>query len=316
MSYLYGTTGSTKLSEIGAAIDGDNLLSMQVIAVVFVIVGFGFKISAVPFHTWAPDTYQGAPTPVTAFLSVASKAAGFAALLILLFVGLYPASDVYEPFIWVLAALTMTVGNVLALRQTNIVRLLAYSSVSQGGFILMPLAVMATGDAAESALKSVVIYLLIYAFSNLGAFAVVIVVARKTHSGEISSYGGLMTYAPGIGLLMTLFLASLTGIPPLGIWIAKFLSFKTLLDAGGQWGTTLAVIAAVNTVIAAAYYVRVMREMWMRPVPDGDTTPIVPPQSEWVALGICALGTLVLGLLPSLVLRFADLPDLTSAFGG
>jgi len=316
MSYLYGTTGSTKLSEIGAAIDGENLLSMQVIAVVFVIVGFGFKISAVPFHTWAPDTYQGAPTPVTAFLSVASKAAGFAALLILLFVGLYPASDVYEPFIWVLAALTMTVGNVLALRQTNIVRLLAYSSVSQGGFILMPLAVMATGDAAESALKSVVIYLLIYAFSNLGAFAVVIVVARKTHSGEISSYGGLMTYAPGIGLLMTLFLASLTGIPPLGIWIAKFLSFKTLLDAGGQWGTTLAVIAAVNTVIAAAYYVRVMREMWMRPVPDGDTTPIVPPQSEWVALGICALGTLVLGLLPSLVLRFADLPDLTSAFGG
>jgi NADH-quinone oxidoreductase subunit N len=316
MSYLYGTTGTTKLSEIGAAIDGDNLLSMQVIAVVFVIVGFGFKISAVPFHTWAPDTYQGAPTPVTAFLSVASKAAGFAALLILLFVGLYPASDVYEPFIWVLAALTMTVGNVLALRQTNIVRLLAYSSVSQGGFILMPLAVMATGDAAESALKSVVIYLLIYAFSNLGAFAVVIAVARKTHSGEISSYGGLMTYAPGMGLLMTLFLASLAGIPPLGIWIAKLLSFKTLLDAGGEWATTLAVIAAVNTVIAAAYYVRVMREMWMRPVPDGDMTPIVPPQSEWLALGICALGTLVLGLLPSLVLRFADLPDLTSAFGG
>jgi NADH-quinone oxidoreductase subunit N len=316
MSYLYGTTGTTKLSDIGAAIDGDNLLSMQVIAVVFVIVGFGFKISAVPFHTWAPDTYQGAPTPVTAFLSVASKAAGFAALLILLFVGLYPASDVYEPFIWVLAALTMTVGNVLALRQTNIVRLLAYSSVSQGGFILMPLAVMATGDAAESALKSVVIYLLIYAFSNLGAFAVVIAVARKTHSGEISSYGGLMTYAPGMGLLMTLFLASLAGIPPLGIWIAKFLSFKTLLDAGDEWATTLAVVAAVNTVIAAAYYVRVMREMWMRPVPDGDVTPVVPPQSVWVALGICALGTLVLGLLPSLVLRFADLPDLTSAFGG
>ncbi len=316
MSYLYGTTGTTMLSEIGSQLDGDNLLSMQVVAVVFVIVGFGFKVSAVPFHTWAPDTYQGAPLPVTAFLSVASKAAGFVALLTMLFVGLWPADDVYQPFIWVLAALTMTVGNVLALRQTNIVRLLAYSSVSQGGFILMPLAVMATGNAAESALKSVVIYLLIYAFSNLGAFAVVIAVSRKTHSGEISSFGGLMSYAPGLGVLMTIFLASLAGVPPLGIWIAKLLSFKTLLDAGGTSATTLAVIAAVNTVIAAAYYVRVMREMWMKPVPDGDTTPIATPQPVWVALVICAAGTIVLGLLPGLVLQFADLPDLTSAFGG
>ncbi len=316
MSYLYGTTGSTKLSDIGAALDGDNLLSMQVIAVVFVIVGFGFKISAVPFHTWAPDTYEGAPLPVTAFLSVASKAAGFTALIARLFVALYPADGVYEPFIWVLAALTMTVGNVLALRQTNLVRLLAYSSISQGGFVLMPLAVMATGDAAESALKSVVIYLLIYAFSNLGAFAVIIAVSRKTGSGTIASFGGLMSYAPGLGLLMTIFLASLTGVPPLGIWIAKLLSFKTLLDAGGSAATTLAVVAAVNTVIAAAYYMKVLREMWMRPIPDGDATPIVTPQPVWLALGICAAGTIVLGLVPGLVLRFADLPDLTSAFGG
>jgi NADH-quinone oxidoreductase subunit N len=202
------------------------------------------------------------------------------------------------------------------LRQTNIVRMLAYSSVSQGGFILMPLAVMATGDAAESALKSVVIYLLIYAFSNLGAFAVVIAVSRKTHSGEISSFGGLMNYAPGLGALMTIFLASLTGVPPLGIWIAKLLSFKTLLDAGGTAASTLAVIAAVNTVIAAAYYVRVMREMWMKPVPDGDITPIVTPQPVSLALAICAAGTIVLGIAPGLVLNFADLHDLTSAFGG
>ena len=316
MSYLYGTTGTTKLTEIAANLDGDNLLSMQVIGVVFVIVGFGFKVSAVPFHTWAPDTYQGAPTPVTAFLSVSSKAAGFVALLSMLFVGLWKADDVYEPFIWVLAALTMTIGNVLALRQTNIVRMLAYSSVSQGGFILMPLAVMATGDAAESALKSVVIYLLIYAFSNLGAFAVVIAVSRKTHSGEISSFGGLMGYAPGLGAMMTIFLASLAGVPPLGIWIAKLLSFKTLLDAGGAAASTLAVIAAVNTVIAAGYYARVMREMWMKPVPDGDTTPIVTPQSVSLALAICAAGTIVLGIAPGLVLHFADLHDLTSAFGG
>ncbi len=315
MSYLYGTTGSTKLTEIAAAIDGENLLAMQVIAVLFVIVGFGFKVSAVPFHTWAPDTYEGAPTPVTAFLSVASKAAGFVGLVTMLYVGLHKADSVYQPVIWVLAALTMTVGNVLALRQTNIVRLLAYSSVSQGGFILMPLAVMATGDAAESALKSVVIYLLIYAFSNLGAFAVIIAVSRKTRSGEISSFGGLMTYAPGLGALMTVFIASLTGVPPLGIWIAKLQSFKTLLDAGSTAAYVLAVIAAVNTVISAAYYMKVLREMWMKPVPDGDITPIKPPQPVWVALGICAVGTIVLGLLPGLVLRFADLPDLTSAFG-
>jgi NADH-quinone oxidoreductase subunit N len=315
MSYLYGTTGTTKLSEIATRLDGDDLLPMQVIAIVFVIVGFGFKVSAVPFHTWAPDTYEGAPTPVTAFLSVASKAAGFVGLVSLLFVALHPADKVYEPFLWALAALTMTIGNVLALRQTNIVRLLAYSSVSQGGFILMPLAVMASGDAAESALKSVVIYLLIYAFSNLGAFAVIIAVSRKTRSGEISSFGGLMSYAPGMGALMTIFIASLAGVPPLGIWIAKLQSFKTLLDAGDDAAYALAVIAAVNTVISAAYYMRVLREMWMKPVPDGDLGPVVTPQPVLVALGICAAGTVVLGVVPGLVLQFADLPDLTSAFG-
>jgi NADH-quinone oxidoreductase subunit N len=319
MSYLYGTTGTTKLTEIGTALSdsdaGPGLIAMQVLAVAFVIVGFGFKVSAVPFHTWAPDTYQGAPTPVTAFLSVASKAAGFVGLVSMLFIALYAADGVYEPFIFVLASLTMTVGNVLALRQTNIVRMLAYSSVSQGGFILMPLAVIASGDAAESALKAVVIYLLIYALSNLGAFAVVIAVSRKTHSGEISSYGGLMSYAPGLGALMTIFLASLTGIPPLGIWIAKFTAFRALLDAGDGTGYALAVIAAVNTVIAAAYYMKVLREIWMKPVPDGDTTPIVVPSPIWAALGICGIGTLVLGLFPNIVLRFADLQDLSGALG-
>ena len=319
MSYLYGTTGTTKLTEIGSALAaadaGPGLIAMQVVAVVFVIVGFAFKVSAVPFHTWAPDTYEGAPLPVTAFLSVASKAAGFVGLVSMLFLALFAADGVYQPFLWVLAALTMTVGNVVALRQTNIVRMLAYSSVSQGGFILMPLAVMATGNAAESALKSVVIYLLIYALSNLGAFSVILAVSRKTRSGSIESFGGLMSYSPALGLLMTLFLASLAGIPPFGIWIAKLQAFKTVLDAGGGAAYTLAVIAAVNTVIAAAYYMKILREMWMKPVPDGDTTPIAPPQPIWVALGICAAGTVVLGILPGLVLRFADLNDLTNALG-
>lgn len=313
MSFLYGTTGSTKLTEIGAALTGD-LSAMQVLAVVFVIAGFGFKISAVPFHTWAPDTYEGAPTPVTAFLSVASKAAGFVALLTVLYLGLHGAGEVHGPLIWVLAALTMTIGNVIALRQTNIVRMLAYSSVSQGGFILMPLAFISDG-AAESALRAVVIYLLIYAFSNLGAFAVIIAVSRRTGSGEITSFGGLMSYAPGLGVLMTIFLASLAGIPPLGIWIAKLQSFRALIDAGTNAAYVLAIIAAVNTVIAAGYYMRVLRQIWMAPAPDGDRSPIATPQPVALALGITAGGTLLLGILPGLVLRFADLPDLTGALG-
>ena len=142
MSLLYGATGSTKLTDIGELITGKGKLGgIEVMGIVFVIVGFAFKVSAVPFHTWAPDTYEGAPTPVTAFLSVASKAAGFVALVLMVYLAFPQATDVYRPFIWVLAALTMTVGNVLALRQTNIVRMLAYSSISQGGFILMPLVV-------------------------------------------------------------------------------------------------------------------------------------------------------------------------------
>jgi NADH-quinone oxidoreductase subunit N len=317
MSLLFGVTGSTKLVDIGAHLADRDLIGLDVVAVAFVISGFAFKVSAVPFHTWAPDTYEGAPTPVTAFLSVASKAAGFVALVSLIFVAFPSADGVYGPLVWVLSALTMTVGNVIALRQTNIVRMLAYSSVSQGGFILMPLAFVGEGgDVAESAMKAVVIYLLIYGFTNLGAFAVVIAVARKTRSGRITSFGGLIQYAPGLTALMTIFLASLTGIPPLGGWIAKFNVFKAVLEAGTGAAYTLAVIGAVNTAVAAGYYLRVMREMWMSAPPDGDETPIVTPAPVAAALGITAAGTLVLGVLPGLVLRFADINDLTGALGG
>jgi NADH-quinone oxidoreductase subunit N len=317
MSLLYGATGTTKLTEIGARLAEDSkLVGIEIIGIVFVIAGFAFKVSAVPFHSWAPDTYQGAPTPVTAFLSVASKAAGFVALILVVFLAFPTADKVYGPLIWVLSALTMTVGNVIALRQTNIVRMLAYSSVSQGGFILMPLAYVNTGDAGATALKAVVVYLLVYAFTNLGAFAVVIAVSRKTRSGEISSFGGLIQYAPGLAVMMTLFLASLTGIPPLGGWIGKFNAFKALLDAGTGSAYTLAVIGAVNTAIAAAYYLRVMREMWMNDPPDGDTTPIVTPPPVSAALVITTAGMLVVGVLPGLVMHFADLKDLSGALGG
>jgi len=315
MSLLFGVTGTTLLTELGPAITADGRFAgVETLGVVFIIVGFAFKVSAVPFHAWAPDTYEGAPTPVTAFLSVGSKAAGFVALVTLIFVAFPNAEDVYQPFMWVLAALSMTVGNVLALRQTNIVRMLAYSSISQGGFILMPLAVAGTGDSEQS-LRAVVVYLIIYAATNLGAFAVVIAVSRKTRSGEITSFGGLFSYAPGLGVLMTIFLASLAGVPPLGGWFGKFAAFRAVLDTGESWAYALAIIGAVNTAIAAAYYITVMREIWMKPVPDGDTTEIRTPTSVQAALGITCAATIVLGVLPGLVSRYGDLSDLTGALG-
>jgi NADH-quinone oxidoreductase subunit N len=313
MSLLFGSTNSTLLSEIGASLSDGNLNGIEVVGVIFIISGFAFKISAVPFHSWAPDTYEGAPIPVTAFLSVASKAAGFVALVTIVYLALPNAADVYQPFIWVLAALTMTVGNVLALRQTNIVRMLAYSSVSQGGFILMPLAFAGEAEAAGSALNAVVVYLLVYGFMNLGAFAVVIAVSRKTRSGEISSFGGLFGYAPGLAVLTTIFFASLAGIPPLGGWFAKFNAFKAVLDAQNNWAYALASIAAVNTVISAAYYMKVLRVVWMDDAPDGDMTPIVTPSPIMAALALTVIGTITVGVYPRLVAGFGELQDLSGA---
>jgi NADH-quinone oxidoreductase subunit N len=316
MSLLYGVTNSTLLSDIGRELTVKGQFGgVQALAITFTLIGFAFKVSAVPFHSWAPDTYEGAPLPVTAFLSVASKAAGFVALVTLIYVGFPQAQDVWQPLLWVLAAITMTVGNLLALRQTNIVRMLAYSSISQGGFILMPLAVAGTGDAAGPALQSVVVYLIVYAAMNLGMFAVVIAASRTTRSGEISSFGGLFSYAPGLGVLMTIFLASLAGIPPLGGWIAKFTAFRAVLEAGGNWGYALAVIGAVNSVVAFGYYGSIMREIWMKPAPHGETSAVKTPSSLIAAMVITTTATIVFGVLPGAVLRFGDLADLTGAFG-
>ncbi len=299
MSLLYGIAGSTKLSVIGEKItlEGDKV-GAQVLAIVFVLVGFAFKISAVPFHTWAPDTYEGAPTPVTAFLSVASKAAGFVALIVLVFLAFPNASNVYEPMLWAMAGVTITVGNLLALKQTNIVRMLAYSSISQGGFILMPLAV--AHRSGDDALRAVVTYLIIYAATNLGAFGLIIAISRKTRSGDIASLDGLFSYAPGLTVLMTGFLASLAGIPPFGGWYAKFGAFQAVINAGGGYGYSIAVVAAVNTVISAAYYITVMRAMWMKPTRDGDVTPIRVPASLQAALAITFVAMLAFGVLPGL----------------
>jgi NADH-quinone oxidoreductase subunit N len=318
MSLVFGATGSTLLTEIGEQLQGSPAaMPIVTLGIVFILVGFSFKVSAVPFHTWAPDVYEGAPTPVTAFLSVASKAAGFVAILQLVFIGFLGQSDVWAPMFWVLAALTMTVGNLIALRQTNIVRLLAYSSVAQAGFMLVPLAVARDlGDQFGTALGAVVTYLLIYAAMNLGAFAVVIAVARKTRSGEISSYGGLFEYAPGLTVLMTVFLFALAGIPPLAGWFAKFVVFRAVLEAGTVSAIVLGVIAAVNAVIALFYYAAIAREMWMRPVPDEDRTPVDVPPSLVAALGITVVVTLVVGVAPNLLGHFGDLATFSGIVGG
>jgi NADH-quinone oxidoreductase subunit N len=310
MSLVFGVSGSTVLTTIGERLSGEAGLAgspLVTVGIVFVVVGFAFKISAVPFHTWAPDTYEGAPTPITAFLSVASKAAGFVALLQLVFIGFLGRDDVWAPMFWILAAITMTVGNLIALRQRNIVRLLAYSSVAQAGFMLIPFAVAGDlPDGVATAVAPVVTYLLIYAGMNLGAFAVVLAVARKTRSGDVSSFGGLFEYAPGLAVLMTIFLFALAGIPPLAGWLAKIVVFRSLLQAGTVSATVLGVIAAVNTVISLYYYASIAREMWMRPVPDEDRTPVRITPAIRAALGLCALATVVLGVT-NVATRFGDI---------
>jgi NADH-quinone oxidoreductase subunit N len=314
MSLVFGVTGTTLLSGISEQLGSTDGVALVGVGIVFILVGFAFKVSAVPFHQWAPDTYEGAPTPVAAFLSVASKAAGFVALLQLVYLGFFGQSDIWQPFFWILAAATMTVGNLIALRQTNIVRLLAYSSVAQAGFMLVPLAVAGESPgAAGTALEAVVTYLLVYAVMNIGAFAMVIAVARKTRSGDIDSYGGLFQYAPGLALMMTFFLFSLAGIPPLGGWVAKLVVFRAVLDAGTLSAIILGVITALNAVVALFYYANVSRQMWFLDPPDGDVTPVQVPASLGAALGICAVATLVIGVAPTVVTHFGDLATFTVA---
>ena len=314
MSLLYGGAGSTLLTDINDAVSVDGSPSaIVVMGVIFVIIGFAFKVSAFPFHTWAPDTYEGAPTPVTAFLSVASKAAGFVALLNLLFVGFFGRDDVYEPLIWILAAASMTVGNLIALRQTNLVRMLAYSGVAQAGYMLAPLAV--ASDVGDAALTATVTYLLVYAAMNLGAFAIVRAVARKTRSAEIDSFKGLFGYAPGLTIAMTVFLFSLAGIPPLGGWWAKFRVMEAVIDAESASGVVLGVFVAVNSVIALYYYARIGLGMWAEDAPDGDTTPIRVPASLVSALAITVALTIAFGVYPPLVSEF-DVTLLAGGLGG
>ena len=310
MSLIYGVTNSTLLSDIAAKVGTltgsmDNLL---IVAVFLTLGGFAFKVSAVPFHFWAPDTYEGAPTPVTAFLSVASKAGGFVALLTIVYKGFYPSGHSWQPVLWGLAAASMTIGNLTALRQTNIIRMLAYSSIAQGGFMLVPFAV--AGDstqAAASALQAVVIYILIYGAMNLGAFAVVMAVARRTRSAEIRTFAGLGQWSPTLAVILSFFLFSLAGIPPLAGWFAKFVMFRAVLDAHTSAAAVIGVIAAVNSVIALFYYAAVARQVWFREPTIEDRRPLRVPPALNSAIALCAAVVVVIGVYPQ---PFAKLGEL------
>ncbi len=358
MSLLFGVSGSTILSEISASpglSSGSASSAVVILGVVFVIVGFAFKVSAFPFHTWAPDVYEGSPTPITAFLSVASKTAGFVALMALVYVGFWERSNVYGPLLWFLAAASMTAGNLMALRQKNIVRLMAYSGVAQAGFMIAPLAIAGSSTlAADDATSAVLTYLVIYAAMNLGTFAVIMSVARRTRTGDVASYNGLFRTFPAMAVVMTIFLASLAGIPPAGGWFAKFVVFKALVSADNASGYVLAAVAAVNAVIAVGYYGKIAARMWFekpwaasaeavpevasvgvseegaspdpaaaaplsdstQPIPAMVRTPLnLLPFSLRAALTITSLATLVFGILPFTVSTLTDV-SLLSPFPG
>jgi NADH-quinone oxidoreductase subunit N len=317
-SLIYGVTGSTRLSEISAYMSQHGTVPLVAVAIFLSLVGFAFKVSAVPFHFWAPDTYEGAPTPVTAFLSVASKAGGFVALINIIYFGFLTsnapsAANSWWPVVWVLAVLSMTLGNLAALRQTNIVRMLAYSSIAQGGFMLVPLVAAGIDGAnghlakATQAMAAVIVYLLIYGAMNLGAFAVVIAVARRTRSAEISSYDGLFQIAPTLAVMMGIFLASLAGIPVFAGWFAKFVMFRSIIDAGTSWAIALAIIAAVNSVIAFFYYARPIRAMIFHEPATDDRTPLVVPQPLIAAIALTVTVVIVIGIYPQIFARVGEL---------
>lgn len=318
MSLLYGLTGEITFAGLADATRGLSDEPAMILAVLFVIMGFAFKISAAPFHFWAPDTYEGAPTPITAYLSVNSKAAGFVAMLLVMYLALPGLSDVWAPALWILAAASMTLGNLSALRQTNIVRLLAYSSIAQAGFMLVPFAAAAVaGTNLEEGFSATVIYLVIYSIMNLGAFAVVIAAANKTRSGEISRWSGLGGRDPRLGILVGIFFFSLAGIPPLAGWFAKFAMFRAVILAGGTATVVLAVIATVNAVIAFYYYARVVKAVWL-----DDAIDVLQPEDEKpesgslrLALLISAALTILIGIFPAVATFVADASRVLAAGG-
>jgi len=306
LSIIYGFTGTTYIPKvtINLAIHWISYGALGpafTVAMMMIIAGLVFKLAIVPFHMWAPDVYEGSPTPITAFLSVASKGAGLAAF-VRIFAGMLIAhsTDVMAPRDWgnivaFLAAVTMIVGNIVAIRQTNIKRMLAYSSIAQAGYIMV-------GVVAASALgvASISFYIFAYLFANMGAFAVVTVYADRTGSEQISDYAGLAKSSPAIAAALAVFMLSLAGIPPLAGFLAKYYVFAAAIQAGYTW---LVVLAVLTTVIALYYYANVIRLMYL----SSETNPhhIVPSFPAGMVLVMTAVGVLIFGILPQSILELA-----------
>jgi NADH-quinone oxidoreductase subunit N len=294
---IFGATGATNLDRIAAAAaarPGDALIT---VGVGLLLVGFGFKISSVPFHMWAPDVYEGAPTSITAFIATGSKAAAFGALLRVLMVGLRAVQPDWTVILWAVAAVTMTIGNVVAIAQSNLKRMLAYSSVAHVGYMLVGL--VAGGVFGAGA---VLYYLLAYTFTTIGAFGVILMLVERAgeEAVDVRGYAGLARRHPLLAATLSLFLLSLIGIPPLAGFVGKFYLFGSAVRAGYLW---LTVVAVLNSAIAAYYYLRVIVYMYMRE-PDATAAHLAPSFAGSLALAIAAVGIVLLGVAPA---PFVDL---------
>jgi NADH-quinone oxidoreductase subunit N len=311
MSLLYGLTGTTQLRPIAEALAHGNGGVLLALACVLIVAGVGFKIAAVPFHMWAPDVYEGAPTPIVAFLSVGSKAASFA-MLLRIFIEALPAFSRgglgewfgmplgWTTFFYVLAVVTMTVGNLAALTQSNMKRLLAYSSIAHAGYVLIGVVAFASGSTRG--ITATLIYLFIYAFMQLGAFAVVIMMRRQDAIGdELKDLSGLYFRRPAAAVCMLIFMLSLGGIPPTAGFMGKFWVFGAAIEAGFIW---LAVIGVLNSAISLYYYVRVIVFMWIKEEVVG-STPMLSPALATV-LFVAAAGTIYFGVYPATLFELAQ----------
>lgn len=297
ISLLYGATGTVQLDELAArlpAVQGNPLVPLGWL---LLAAGLFFKVAAVPFHIWTPDVYVGAPTPVTAWLAVVSKAASFAILLRIFYVGLGPLRVEWQGVVAVIAAVTMIWGNLAALTQDNVKRMLAYSSIAHAGYVLI--GVLAV---SEVGLWSVLFYLLAYSFITLGAFGTVILLERREYAGETcADYAGLSRRSPFLAAMMLFFMLALTGIPPTGGFVGKFYLFAAAVQ--GRWGW-LAVIGVLTSAISLYYYFRIVLYMYLR---DSDQTTPIPLRAPALvgAIAFCAFATLALGILPGPFIDFA-----------
>src|SRR3990167_6493384 len=297
MSLIYGLTGTTQLSDIALALKGQESMDMSlVLAIIFLVAGFGFKVAAVPFHMWTPDVYEGAPTSITAFMSVGPKAASFAVILRVFLEALQPVSASWTTLIAILSVVTMATGSIIALSQTNIKRMLAYSSIAHAGYALLGLV---AGGA--DGIASVMLYMLIYAFMNMGIFGTIILLRKGDFKAEnIEDYTGLAKVNRGAAFLMLIFLFSLAGIPPTAGFIGKFYIFMSLIKTGY---VSLAIIAVIMSVISAYFYIRIVMLIYMKePVREFD---LARSPANSLALIIAVIGTIIIGVLPAWFLEMA-----------